>query len=246
MAAETRLSGNLDRVIEIARPSVADPEGDNIVYSVKRGPDLVERWRVFPHEAEGNTIRLRLDLGLNAEFTAAEGVFPAGTDVFFETEDGKEQRYTITRFLSGEDAFDYSPEISVDGQTATFLYSEDLAFVPGINQAAAGAAFVVAELDRPLVPPGPNVRTVEVSVGYGSTPAKDLFAEDTRKAWARLEEQRITPEGRETEWTIADPEIATGDLILYGGQRLAVREVEGIERSHVRQVTAVLEADGAA
>ena len=33
MVTDTSLSGNLDRVIEIVRPSVADPEGDNIVYS---------------------------------------------------------------------------------------------------------------------------------------------------------------------------------------------------------------------
>ena len=243
MVAETRLSGNLDRVIEIARSAVADPEGDNIVYSVKRGGELVKKWRVFPHEAEGNSVTFRVTLGLNSDFAAAEGVFPAGTDVFFEEENGEEQRYTIRRFNGSQDAFDYCPEVSEDGQTATFKYSEDLEFVPGINQAASGNAFVVAELDKPFVPPGPNVRTVEVSVGYRSTPGKDLFAEDTRTAWARLEDQKITEDGRETEWTVADPEIAPGDLILFGGRRLTVREVEGIERSFVKTVTAVLEQE---
>ena len=82
---------------------------------------------------------------------------------------------------------------------------------------------------------------MEVEAGYSSTPAQDLFAEPTRKAWARLEEQRITPDGRETEWIVADADIAPGDLILFSGRRLTVRDAEGIERSHVRQVMAVLE-----
>ena len=243
VAIDPRLSGKLDQVIEIARPRVADPEGDGVVYSVKRG-ELVERWRLFGHEIEGNNIRLRIDLGLNADFVAAKGIFPAGTDIYYATEAGEQERYTIRRFHPSDDAFDYSPEIAEDGQTATFSYSPDLEFVPGINQAAAGAAYLVAELDKPFVWPGPNIRVVEVSAGYRSTPAQDLFAEDSRKAWARLENNRVTPDGREVEWIIADREIDTGDIILYGGHRLTVREVEGIERSHVRQVTAVLETGG--
>ena len=242
VALDLRLSGTLDRVIDIARPTVADPESDGIVYTVKRGGELVEKWKMYGHEAEGNTICLRLDLGLNAEFAEAVGVFPVGTDLFFRDAAGEEHRYTVRRFLPGDDAFDYCPEISADGETATFRYSDNLEFVPGINQKAAGATFVVAELDRAFDWPTGNVRVVELKAGYSSTPARDLFAEPTRRAWARLEEQQITPDGRETAWLVADAEITTGDVILFGGYRLTVSEVEGIERSHVREVKAVLEA----
>lgn len=241
VALDPRFSGKLDRVIEIVRPTVADPESDGVVYSVKRAGELVKKWKLYPHEAEGNTVRLRLDLGSGSDFAAAEGILPAGTDLFFEDEVGTEHRYTIARFHSSTDPFDYSPEVSANGQIATFRYAEDLSFVPGINQAAAGAAFVVVGLNRAFVSPGQNIRTVEVEAGYSSTPAQDLFAEPTRKAWARLEEQRITPDGRETEWIVADADIAPGDLILFSGRRLTVRDAEGIERSHVRQVMAVLE-----
>ena len=82
------LSGKLDRTIGIARPTVADPEGDNIVYGVRREGELVKKWQTYGHEVAGNMIPLRLDLGLNAEFLPVEGIFPASTDLFFETEAG--------------------------------------------------------------------------------------------------------------------------------------------------------------
>lgn len=243
MVADTRLSGNLDRVIEIARPTVADPEGDSIVYNVKRGGEYVSRWKTYSHDVDGNTIRLRLELGSNADFEEAVGVFPAGTDVYYKEPDGTEIRYAISRFHAAGDAFDYSPEVSANGQAATFQYAEDYEFVPGINQAASGAAVVVAELDRAFEWPEGNIRVVELSVGYASTPARDLFAEETRQAWARLERQEFTADGRETEWTIADPEIAVGDIILYSGRRLTVTEIEDIERSYTKTVTAIFEKD---
>ena len=115
VALDPRLSGKLDRVIGIARPKVADPESDGVVYSVRRDAELVKRWQIFGHEAEGSSIKLRLDLGLNAEFSPVEGIFPAGTDLFFETEAGSEERYTIIAFHPGSDAFDYCPEVSPMG-----------------------------------------------------------------------------------------------------------------------------------
>ena len=99
VALDPRLSGKLDRVLEIARPRVADPENDGIVYSVKRGGEIVKNWQAYGHEMAGNTIRLRLDLGLNQEFAAAVGVFPVGTQIFYRQEDGTEDRYTIVGYL---------------------------------------------------------------------------------------------------------------------------------------------------
>ncbi len=246
VALNPRLSGTPDRVIEIVRPTVADPEQDGVIYGVKRGGKIVKSWQVYGHETGGNVIRLRLDLGLNQDFAEAVGTFPAGTDIFFETEDGLEHRYTIRAFHPAEDVFDYTPAVRPDGQVAEFQYAEDLAFVPGVNQRAAGAAYVVAELDRPFDWPEPNIRIIKVDVGYPDTPARDLYSEPSRKAWARLEINRITPEGRETEWTVSDPNIEIGDLILYSGLRFAVREIEGTDRSDVRQVRAIIEADGTA
>ena len=240
VALDPRLSGKLDRVIGIARPTVADPEGDGILYSVRRTGELVKKWQIFGHEAEGSSIRLRLDLGLNAEFSPVEGTLPAGTDLFFETEDGSEERYTIVRFHPGADAFDYCPEIAPDGQSATFHYSDDLEYVPGVNQKAAGAAFVVAELDRHFVWPSPVLRSIILTAGYSTARNGGLFVEEARQVWARMEDNRITPDGRSTEWTVADAEIAAGDIIVYGGQRLTVQEVEGIDRSPVKRVVATL------
>lgn len=208
------LSGKLDRTIGIARPTVADPEGDNIVYSVRREGELVMKWKVFGHEVAGNTIPVRLDLGLNQEFSPVEGTLPAGTDLFFETEAGDEQRYTIIAFHPGSDAFDYCPEIAPDGQTAEFSYSPDLEYVPGVNQKAAGAAFVVAELDRAFAWPSPGLRSVILTAGYSSARNGGLFVEEARQVWARLEDSRVTPDGRTTEWTIADTEIEVGDIIV--------------------------------
>ena len=191
-------------------------------------------------KSRGTSIRLRLDLGLNAEFLPVEGIFPAGTDLFFETEDGSEERYTIVRFHPGADPFDYCPEVSPDGQSATFHYSDDLEYVPGVNQKAAGAAFVVVELDKPFVWPSPGLRSIILTAGYSSARDGGLFVEEARQVWARMEDNRITPDGRSTEWTVADAEIAAGDIIVYGGQRLTVQEVEGIDRSPVKRVTATL------
>ena len=246
VALDPRLSGKLDRVLEIARPRVADPENDGIVYSVKRGGEIVKSWQAYGHEIAGNTIRLRLDLGLNQEFVAAVGVFPIGTDIFYRREDGTEDRYAITGFVPTEDPFDYAPAIAILGKTVEFHYSEDLQFAPGLNQRATGSAFLVCELDRPFLWPDPHVRSIIVDVGYSTTPARDLFAEDTRQVWGRLENNRVSETGRELEWTIGDPDIQIGDIIVYEGLRLTVREIEGIDRSDVRQVTAVLEADGSA
>ena len=184
-------------------------------------------------------IPLRLDLGLNQEFSPVEGIFPA-TDLFFETEAGDEQRYTIVRFHPGSDAFDYCPEIAPDGQSATFHYSPDLEFIPGVNQRAAGATFVTVELDRAFVWPSPGLRSVLLTAGYSSARNGGLFVEEARQVWGRLEDNRITPDGRTTEWTIADTEIEVGDIIVYGGQRLTVQEVEGIDRSPVKRVVANL------
>ena len=246
VALNPRLSGKLDRIIEIARPHVADPDGDGVTYSVRRSGDLVTSWQAYGHEVIGNTIRLRLDLGLNQDFEAATGSFPTGTQIFYTTEDGAEDRYTITGFVPTEDPFDYAPAIAILGNSAEFHYSDDLQFAPGLNQKATGSAFVVAELDRAFDWPTGNVRSIYVDVGYSTTPARDLFAEDTRKAWARLENNRVSETGRELEWSVGDPDIAVGDMIVYEGLRLAVSEVQGIDRSDVRQVTAVLEADGTA
>ena len=246
VALDPRLSGKLDRVIEIVRPYVADPEGDGIVYSVKRDGELVKSWQVYGHEMAGNTIRLRLDLGLNQDFAAATGKFPIGTQIYYTTEDGTEDRYTITGFVPTEDPFDYAPAIAILGNSAEFHYSEDLEYAPGLNQKATGSAFVVCQLDRPFDWPTGNVRSIYVDVGYSTTPARDLYAEDTRQVWARLENNRVTETGRELEWTIADPDIAVGDVLVYIGLRFIVQTVEGIDRSDVRQVTAVLEVDGAA
>ena len=129
-------SGKLDQVIEIVRPTVVDPEGDDIVYSVKRGGDLVKSWQVYGHEMAGNVIPLRLALGQLEDFAAATGVLPVGTNVFYEDEDGQEQRYRITAFIPTTDPFDYSPTISIGGQSAEFHYSPDLEFAPGLNQRA--------------------------------------------------------------------------------------------------------------
>ena len=95
VALDPRLSGKLDRILQIARPRVADPENDGIVYSVKRGGEIVKSWQAYGHEMAGNTIRLRLDLGLNQDFAAAVGVFPIGTQIFYRQEDGTEDRYTV-------------------------------------------------------------------------------------------------------------------------------------------------------
>ena len=45
VSLDPRLSGKLDRVIGIARPTVADPEGDNIVYGVRRAGSLYRNGR---------------------------------------------------------------------------------------------------------------------------------------------------------------------------------------------------------
>ena len=240
VALDPRLSGKLDRVIGIARPTVADPEGDNIVYSVRRDAELVTKWQTYGHEVGGSSIKLRLSLGLNSEFSPVEGTLPAGTDLFFETEAGEEQRYTIVRFHPGADPFDYCPEVSPDGQSATFSYSDDLEYVPGVNQKAAGAAFVVAELDRAFVWPSPGLRSIILTAGYSSARNGGLFVEEARQVWGRLEDNRITPDGRTTEWTIADTEIEVGDIIVYGGQRLTVEATETIDRSQTKTVTATL------
>ena len=231
-------SAKLDQVIEIVRPTVVDPEGDDIVYSVKRGGDLVKSWQVYGHEMAGNVIPLWLALGQQEDFAAATGVLPVGTNVFYEDEDGQEQRYRITSFIPTQDPFDYSPTISIGGQSAEFHYSPDLEFAPGLNQRATGTAFVTVELDRPLVWPGVNIRTIEVGVGYQSARDGGLFEDTKRKAWARLEANRVTPDGRELELAVADDQIAVGDVILFGGARLTVTEVEAEARSDVRRVTA--------
>ena len=235
---DPRPSGKLDQVIEIVRPTVADPEGDGVTYGVKRASDLVERWQAYGHEMAGNTIRLRLDLGLNQEFAAAVGVFPVGTQIFYRQEDGTEDRYTITGFVPTEDPFDYAPAIAILGDHVEFHYSEDLQFAPGLNQRATGSAFLVCELDRPFIWPGVNIRTIEVGVGYQSARDGGLFEDTKRKAWARLEANRVTSDGRELELTVADDQIEPGDVILFGGARLIVREVEAEARSDVRRVTA--------
>ena len=241
VSLDPRLSGKLDRVIGIARPTVADPEGDNIVYGVRRAGELVQKWQTYGHEVAGNMIPLRLDLGLNQEFSPVEGIFPAGTDLFFfETEDGSEERYRIVRFHPGSDAFDYCPEIAPDGQSATFHYSPDLEFIPGVNQRAAGATFVTVELDRAFVWPSPGLRSVLLTAGYSNARDGGLFVEEARQVWGRLEDSRVTPDGRSTEWTIADTEIEVGDIIVYGGQRLTVEATETIDRSQTKTVTATL------
>ena len=240
VSLDPRLSGKLDRVIGVSRPIIVDPEGDGILYSVRRTGELVKKWQIFGHEAEGSSIRLRLDLGLNAEFSPVEGTLPAGTDLFFETEAGEEQRYSIIAFHPGADPFDYCPEVSPDGQSATFHYSDDLEYVPGVNQKAAGAAFVVAELDRPFVWPSPGLRSIILTAGYSNARDGGLFVEEARQVWGRLEDSRVTPDGRSTEWTFADTEIEVGDIIVYGGQRLTVEATETIDRSQTKTVTATL------
>ena len=238
VALDPRPSGKLDQVIEIVRPTVADPEGDGVTYGVKRASDLVTNWRIYAHEISGNSITLHLDLGLGTEFEAATGVFPVGTDIFYEDEDGQEQRYTITAFIPSVDPFDYSAVVSIGGQTATFSYAEDLEFAPGLNQKATGSCFVVVELDREFQWPGSNIRTIEVGVGYQSARDGGLFEDAKRKAWARLEANRVTSDGRELELTVADDQVEVGDVILFGGARLTVTEVEAEARSEVRRVTA--------
>ena len=54
VALDPRLSGKLDRVIGIARPKVADPEGDGVVYGVRRDAELVKKWQTYGHEVAGN------------------------------------------------------------------------------------------------------------------------------------------------------------------------------------------------
>ena len=231
-------SGKLDQVIEIVRPTVADPEGDNIVYGVRRAGDLVERWQVFGFEIDGNLIKLHLDVGLNQDFSAAVGTFPSRTDIFYRREDGAEDRYTVRRFHAVQDAFDYTPVIPADGSTATFEHSEDLVFVPGVNQAASGAISLTAELDRPFDWPEPNVRSILVSPGYAEGRQGGLKQDTKRKAWARLETNKVTADGRELEFTVADDQVEVGDVIIFGGARLTITEVEAEARSDVRRVTA--------
>ena len=231
-------SGKLDQVIEIVRPTVVDPEQDGVTYSVKRAGDLVERWQAYGHEMAGNTIRLRLDLGLNQDFAAAVGVFPIGTDIFYRREDGTEDRYTIVGFVPTEDPFDYAPAIAILGKTAEFHYSVDLQFAPGLNQRATGSAFLVCELDRAFLWPDPHVRSIIVGVGYDAGQQGGLFEDSTRKAWARLEANRVTPDGRELELAVADDQVEVGDVLIFGGARLIVGEVESEARSEVRRVTA--------
>ena len=115
---DPRLSGKLDILVEIARPKVADPEQDNVVYSVRRGADIVERWRMYAHEIQGNLIKIFLDLNAPLEhqniggssFVPVTGTFPSGTEIVFG-----ETRYSITNFIQTSDAFDYFAEVSADG-----------------------------------------------------------------------------------------------------------------------------------
>ena len=109
-----------------------------------------------------------------------------------------------------------------------------------MNQKAAGAAFAVVTLDRPFAWPSPGLRSVILTAGYSTARDGGLFVEEARQSWARLEDNRITEDGRTTEWTVADSEIAVGDIILYGGQRLTVEATETIDRSQTKTVTATL------
>ena len=238
VSLDPRPSGKLDQVIEIVRAAVVDPEGDDIRYSVKRSNELVTGWQVFGFEIDGNLIKLHLDVGLNQDFSAAVGTFPSRTDIFYRREDGAEDRYTVRRFHAVQDAFDYTPVISPDGSTATFEHSEDLVFVPGVNQAASGAISLTAELDRPFDWPEPNVRSILVSPGYAEGRDGGLKEDTKRKAWARLEANRVTADGRELELAVADDQVEVGDVILFGGARLIVGGVEAEARSEVRRVTA--------
>ena len=240
---DPRLSGKLDRVIGISRPTVADPEGDNIVYGVRRAGELVQKWQTYGHEvAREASIRLRLDLGLNA------GILPGRRDIprrhrsiFRDRSRKTNSDIPSLRFHPGSDPFDYCPEDCPRWTVRDLpLLPRFGIHVPGVNQRAAGAAFVVVELDRAFVWPSPGLRSIILKAGYSSARNGGLFVEEARQVWGRLEDNRITPDGRTTEWTIADTEIEVGDIILYGGQRLTVEATETIDRSQTKTVTATL------
>ena len=84
----------------------------------------------------GNTIRLRLDLGLNQEFAAAVGVFPIGTQIFYTTEDGTEDRYTVRGFVPTEDPFDMPRQLRSSGRRLNFITARIYSLPPALNQRA--------------------------------------------------------------------------------------------------------------